>query len=147
VLVPVENPYLFIAALSSSVGLMVLLARNEISRRRERVLFEKELSECETRLSNCDNDRLSLSIQLEQTQKELATARAVMNCRGRFIARIKPMFRQMAGDRADYKRQSEVFEGQLKQVCDEVDAQEAAKERETPACVTLDIAEIIVAHA
>jgi chromosome segregation ATPase len=147
VLAPMETPCLWIAALSSNVGLIVLLIRNKISRHKERILFEEKISYYDKKLSNCDKDRLTLSIQLEQAQKELTTTRAIMNCRGRFIARIRPLFRQMAGDRADFKGQNEVLEENLKQLCNEIDEHEAAKEHDAAADVALDVAEIIVTHA
>lgn len=146
-LAPIETPCLWIAGLSSNVGLIVLLIRNRIARRKERVLLEGKISDYEKKLSNCDRDRLSLSLQLQQVQKELTTTRAIVNSRGRFIARIKPLFRQMAGDRADFKRQIEILEESLKQLCDEIDEQETARERNTAADVTLDVAEIIIEHA
>jgi predicted lipid-binding transport protein (Tim44 family) len=146
-LTPLQNPYLVIVALSSNGGLIALLVLNEISRRRERALFEKKLSDGEKKLSNCEKDSQSLSAQLQQAQSELATARAILNRRGRFIARIRPLFRQMAGDRADYKRQKEVLEEHVQQLCEELDTEDAAKERETKTDLTLEVAEIIVAHA
>src|SRR5579863_8797520 len=101
-----ETPCLWIAVLSSNVGLVVLVIRNKISRHKESILFEEKISDCDKKLSNCDKDRLTLSIQLEQTQKELTTTRAIMHSRGRFIARFRPLFRQMAGDLADFKGQN-----------------------------------------
>ena len=148
-LVPLQDPYLWIGAL-----FLGLLVRSEVSRRKERVLFEKRLSDSEndcalleTRLSNCSKDRQSLAEQLQQAQTELTTARAILNCRGRFIAKIKPLFRRMAGALADLKGQNKVYEEHLRQFCDELDAEESAKQGQTKTDLALDVAQIIVAHA
>lgn len=148
-LAPLQDPYLWIAAL-----FLGLLVWTEVSHRKERVLFKKRLSDSEkdrvlseTRLSSCGKDRQSLAEQLQQAQAELTTARAILNCRGRFIAKIKPLFRKMAGSLADLEGQNKVYEEHLRQLCDELDAEEAAKERQTKTDLTLDVAQIIVAHA
>ena len=148
-LAPLQDPYLWIAAL-----FLGLLVRIEVSRRKERVFFEKRLSDSEkdralleTRLSNCSKDRQSLVEQLQQAQTELTTARAILNCRGRFIAKIKLLFKQMAGALADLEGQNKVYEEHLRQLCDELDAEESAKERQTKTDLTLEVAEIIVVHA
>jgi hypothetical protein len=69
-----------------------------------------------------------------------------MESRGRFIAKIKPHLKRLAGDAADYQAQSEVLGEQVHLLCKEIDAREAAKERETRLDLGLDVAQIIVEH-
>ena len=63
-----------------------------------------------------------------------------MDSRGRFIAEIKPLLKRLAGDAADYRAQSEVLEEQVRLLCEEVDAHEAAKEREARVDLGVDLA-------
>jgi hypothetical protein len=140
VLTQPEYSYLLLGTVSTNAVLFALVLRNRIAHR-------KQLSALQEKCSESDQNRESLSVRLQLKEKELTAAHVLIESRGRFIAKIRPLFRRYAGAAADYQGQNEVLEENLRLLCTELDEEQDSRRQEATAEAALDIAEILVEHA